>query len=111
MHTQSNEPFLVECVLSLQPKATHLLKVMKGRAWVTLVGECDQYNPDIFLQEGEEVRVQAGQHVVMEAWARHAGDGLWVQWQIAYDAPIDLFKVQGTACPPTPPKLLPVKAI
>lgn len=110
MNAQSIAPLQVIKALSFKPSTCHVLKVVQGRAWVTLEGECGQDNPDIFLQDGEEIWVAAGQHLVLEAWSRHPGEPLWVQWQIAYDGSVDLSKDQGIACPPATPKPLPAKA-
>jgi hypothetical protein len=109
MNTASSEPLLVDKVLSLRPTSRHLLTVVRGCAWATLVGKLGQDNPDIFLHAGESLVVEAGQHVVLESWTRRVKDELWVAWQIAYDASIDLSKAQGNACLPLAPKLLPAK--
>ena len=105
------EDMQVNQTMSLWPDTDHVLKVVQGRAWVTLVGKLEQVNPDIFLHEGDALWVEAGQHLVLEPWTRHAQDLLRVQWQIAYDALVVSSIDQGIACPPTPPKRLPAKAI
>lgn len=110
MNNQQNQTFEVTRAMSFRPQTNHVLTLVKGRAWVTLVGEMEKDNPDLFLEEGEHLCVQAGQHLVVESWARHALDPLEVQWQIAYDALVVSTSDQGIACPP-PPRLLPVKAI
>jgi hypothetical protein len=76
------------CNLSLISRATsfrsdkpHALEVTHGRAWVTLVGELDKANPDIFLTEGQVLEVAGLQHVVVEPWPRFLGDELSVQWE------------------------------
>lgn len=111
MNAHSIEDLQVNQAMSLWPDTNHVLKVLQGRAWVSLVGKMDQNNPDIFLHEGEALWVEAGQHLVIEPWARHPLDLLRVQWQIAYDALLVPSLDQGIACPPIPPKLLPAKAI
>jgi mannose-6-phosphate isomerase-like protein (cupin superfamily) len=103
------ESFEVTRAMSFKPQTDHLLTVLQGRAWVTLRGEMAQDNPDHILEEGATLCVPAGQHVVIESWARHALDPLEVQWQIAYDALVVSTPDQGIACPP-PPRLLPAKA-
>jgi hypothetical protein len=95
--------------MSFKPQADHVLTVLQGRAWATLLGEVGQDNPDFFLEEGENLWVRAGQHLVIESWRRHAVDPLEVQWQIAYDALPVSTPDQGIACPP--PKRLPARAI
>jgi hypothetical protein len=47
---------------------------------VTVVGQLDQANPDIFLTDGQAIQVAADQHVVVEPWPRFSGDELSVQW-------------------------------
>ncbi len=101
--------FSVQSAVSLRPAVTHVLRVVNGRAWVTLVGQMEQDNPDLFLNKGDVLHIQAGQHVVVESWAREPGEPLLVQWQIAYDDSVEPSHDQGIACPPAP-KLLPVKA-
>jgi len=103
------QPLLVSSLVSLRPSTPHVLRVVHGRAWVTLVGLMDQDNPDVFLAEGDVLQVPAGQHLVLESWPRHAGEQLLVDWQIAYDDLVDPSNDQGIACPPAP-KLLPAKA-
>ncbi len=111
MNTHHIEQLQINKVMSLRPDTNHVLKVVQGRAWVTLSGKLEQDNPDIFLLEGETLWVAAGQHLVLEPWPRDPQDLLWVQWQIAYDALVVPSLDQGIACPPIPPKRLPAKAI
>jgi hypothetical protein len=109
MSAESPQPFLVKKAMSLWPQSRHVLKVVQGCAWVTLVGKPGQENPDIFLYAGEDLSVEAGQHLVLESWTGRVQDALWVEWQIAYDAFVDSSKEQGIACPQLSPNLSPVK--
>jgi len=55
---------------SLRPRVPMSLRVMSGRAWVTLDdgpnGERDQAAGDLFLHAGQTLWVAAGQHAVLE---------------------------------------------
>ena len=72
--------FDIQRIWSATPHSTHLLKVISGRAWITMTGEMGQVNPDHVLQAGDCVQVLADQQVVVESWPRHAGDALTVRW-------------------------------
>jgi hypothetical protein len=80
METLHRNLSLITSAMSFQAETTHTLEVAHGRAWVTVVGQLDQANPDIFLSEGQAIQVAAAQHVVVEPWARYPGDELSVQW-------------------------------
>lgn len=55
---------------SLRPRIPMALRVMSGRAWVTLDdgpnGASDQAAGDLFLHAGQTLWVAAGQHAVVE---------------------------------------------
>jgi hypothetical protein len=80
METLHRNLLLIDSATSFQAQTAHVLEVAHGRAWVTLVGQLDQANPDIFLTEGQAIQVAADQHVVVEPWPRFRGDELSVQW-------------------------------
>jgi hypothetical protein len=80
METLHRNLSLVTSATSFQAQTAHMLEVAHGRAWVTLVGQLDQANPDIFLTDGQAIQVVADQHVVVEPWPRSPGDELSVQW-------------------------------
>ncbi len=80
METLHRNLSLVTSATSFQAQTAHTLEVAHGRAWVTLVGQLDQANPDIFLTDGQAIQVVADQHVVVEPWPRFHGDELSVQW-------------------------------
>jgi len=85
METLHRSLSLVTSATSFQAQTAHMLEVAHGRAWVTLVGQLDQANPDIFLTEGQAIQVAADQHVVVESWPRFTGDELSVQWVALQD--------------------------
>jgi len=80
METLHRNLSLVTSATSFQAQTVHTLKIAHGRARVTVVGQLDQANPDIFLTEGQAIQVAADQHVVVEPWPRFPGDELSVQW-------------------------------
>ena len=80
METLHRNLSLVTSATSFQAQTAHTLKIAHGRAWVTLVGQLDQANPDLFLTDGQAIQVAADQHVVVETWPRFPGDELSVQW-------------------------------
>ena len=80
METLHRNLSLVISATSFQAQTAHTLKIAHGRAWVTVVGQLDQANPDIFLTEGQAINFTADQHVVVEPWPRFHGDELSVQW-------------------------------
>jgi hypothetical protein len=80
METLHRNLSLVTSATSFQAQSAHTLEVAYGRAWVTVVGQLDQANPDIFLTDGQAIQVAADQHVVVEPWPRFPGDELSVQW-------------------------------
>ncbi len=73
--------FVVSQLWACHPLCAHRLQVVSGRAWVTLRGEMDKVNPDHVLLCGDVLQVVGGQHLVVEAWARHPGDVLRLSWQ------------------------------
>ena len=80
METLHRNFSLITSAKSFQAETSHTLEVAHGRAWVTVVGQLDQANPDIFLTQGQAIQVAAQQHVVVEPWPRYPGDELSVQW-------------------------------
>ena len=80
METLHRNLLLIDSATSFQAQTAHVLEVAHGRAWVTLVGQLEQANPDIFLTQGQSLQVVASQHVVVETWPRFPGDELSVQW-------------------------------
>jgi hypothetical protein len=86
MNTHIETAFILHSLWSVRPQSTHNIKVLSGRAWVTLVGDLDADNPDHVLLAGDTLCVPTGQHLVVEAWPRHANDTLMVAWQaLAHD--------------------------
>ena len=79
METLHRNFSLITSAKSFQAETSHTLEVAHGRAWVTVVGQLDQANPDIFLTQGQAIQVAAQQHVVVEPWPRYPGDELSVQ--------------------------------
>jgi hypothetical protein len=90
MNPMNQARFAVDKLWSACPTAEYRLNIHTGRAWVTLNGTMDKPNPDFVLFMGDDMRVQAGQHVVVEAWPQHPGEILTVSWQIcgAASAPV-----------------------
>ena len=80
METLHRNFSLITSAKSFQAETSQTLEVAHGRAWVTVVGQLDQANPDIFLTQGQAIQVAAQQHVVVEPWPRFPGDELSVQW-------------------------------
>jgi hypothetical protein len=80
METLHRNLLLINSAASFQAQSPHTLEIAHGRAWVTVVGHLDQANPDIFLTQGQALKVAASQHVVVEPWPRYPGDELSVQW-------------------------------
>ena len=80
METLHHNLLLITYAASFRSDQPHTLEVAHGRAWVTLVGQLDQGNPDIFLTQGQSLRIEPAQHVVLEPWPRYAGDELSVLW-------------------------------
>ena len=72
------------CAMSLRPKDTAVLRIRRGRVWVTL-GEPGVMSPDgagdCFLQDGDVLLVPAGARLVMEPLApRGASDPVCFDW-------------------------------
>ncbi|RYF28054.1 MAG: DUF2917 domain-containing protein [Comamonadaceae bacterium] len=67
---------------SLRPRIPMSLRVMSGRAWVTLDdgpnGASDQAAGDLFLHAGQTLWVAAGQHAVVEPLG---GETLQFRWR------------------------------
>ncbi|MBS0506509.1 MAG: DUF2917 domain-containing protein [Proteobacteria bacterium] len=66
---------------SLRPTAAMQLRVVCGRAWVTLGGGMHGWREeggDLTLQPGQSLRVAAGQHAVVEPLGR---EPLRYQWR------------------------------
>jgi hypothetical protein len=80
METLHRNLLLITQAVSFRSDKPHTLEVAHGRAWVTLVGQLDKANPDIFLTDGQTLQVDFSQHVVLEPWPRFPGDELSVQW-------------------------------
>lgn len=75
------------CAMSLRPKDTAVLRVRRGRVWITL-GEPGVMSPDgagdVFLQDGDLLVVPAGARLVMEPLApRGASDPVCFDWSDA----------------------------
>jgi len=66
--------------LSLRPRQRGVLEVAQGRVWLTAGGSADHV-----LLAGERWAVDAGQHVVLEAWspADAAADPVAFRWDVA----------------------------
>jgi len=72
------------CAMSLRPRDTAVLRIRRGRVWVTL-GEPGVLSPegagDRFLQDGDVLVVPAGSRLVMEPLAPHgASDPVCFDW-------------------------------
>ena len=80
METLNRNWLLITQALSFRSDKPYTLEVAHGRAWVTMVGQLDKANPDIFLTDGQTLQVKFSQHVVVEPWPRYPGDELRVQW-------------------------------
>ena len=68
--------------LSVYATQTARLQVVSGRVWVTVDGPhaCAK-EADWILSVGQSVVVHPLQRLVVEAWARCAGDEAWLCWQ------------------------------
>jgi hypothetical protein len=68
--------------LSVYATQTARLRVVGGRVWVTVDGPhaCAK-EADWILLPGQCVVVHLRQRLVVEAWARFAGDEAWLCWQ------------------------------
>ena len=66
--------------LSLHPRQRGVLEVAQGRVWLTASGSADYV-----LLAGERWVVEAGQHVVLEAWspAGAASEPVAFRWDVA----------------------------
>lgn len=73
--------------LSLRPRVHGVLEVARGRAWVTLGGPGStgpHPGADHVLQDGEQLAVAPGQHIVLEAWSRAGrADAVAFRWDVA----------------------------
>ncbi|MDH4449428.1 MAG: DUF2917 domain-containing protein [Rhodoferax sp.] len=68
--------------VTLKPRAAGMLRVTRGRAWVTL--DVSRHSPlsetgDHFVTLGHDLPLRAGQRVVVEAWAYRGQDGIEFQ--------------------------------
>jgi hypothetical protein len=97
----------VDPILSWRLNMKYMLTITAGRAWITQIGRFNDVNPDFFLEENDSILIPAGQHVVVEAWPRYAGDVLKLKRLIAYDAPVVQRSHQRSTC--LTPNLSPVK--
>ena len=86
MNPMNQDSFVVAKLWSARPTGEYTLQVRSGRAWLTLNGTMDTHNPDFVLFTGDGMTVQAGQHVVVEAWPQHPGDILTISWQLCRPA-------------------------
>ncbi len=80
--------------LSLRPRQNSVLEIAQGRAWVTVGDGARWWNwpwsarsavTDVVLHAGERIAIDAGRHVVVEAWSMadgglHAADALAFRW-------------------------------
>ena len=67
--------------ITLEPRDPGVLKVAHGRLWLTLEGPHHgrlNESGDHILAVGEELRLQPGQRVVLEAW--NAGNAAYFSW-------------------------------
>lgn len=69
--------------VTIKPRTAGVLRVVSGRAWATL--EVSRHTPltetgDHFVALGHDLRLRAGQHVVVEAWAYKGQDGIQLEW-------------------------------
>ncbi len=69
--------------VTLKPRTAGVLRVVNGRAWATL--EVSRFSPlseagDHFLAMGHDLRLRAGQRVVVEAWAFKGQAGIQLEW-------------------------------
>lgn len=81
---------------SLQPRIPMSLRVMSGRAWVTLDdgpgGERGEAAGDLFLHAGQTLWVAAGQHAVVEPLG---SEMLQFRWRASSAVVSDGQRVQG----------------
>lgn len=61
--------------ITLRAREAHVLRVRQGRLWVTLDATARWGSEDQVIGPGEELRVPAGQRLVMEPW-----DGCGATW-------------------------------
>jgi Protein of unknown function (DUF2917) len=62
--------------ISLQPKASAVLRITQGAAWVTLPSQPG----DHFLRAGDSLRTCAFDRVVMETWQVPVTESLYFDW-------------------------------
>lgn len=70
-------------VVTMTPRTAGVLQVVSGRAWATF--DVSRHMPvpeagDHFVALGHDLRLRAGQRVVVEAWPYHGQDGIRLQW-------------------------------
>jgi Protein of unknown function (DUF2917) len=69
--------------VTLKPREDGVLRIAHCGLWVTLEGPhsgpADHWG-DHFLSAGQELTVQAGQHVVFESWGNHAEAPAYFTW-------------------------------
>jgi hypothetical protein len=60
------------CAMTLQPRETGVLHIASGRVWVTCDGPHEGALNDLgdhILNAGDQMRLRAGKHWVIEAWS------------------------------------------
>ena len=69
--------------ISLRPRQAGMLRITQGRVWATLDGPqqgAGNESGDRFLQSGQRLRVDAGQHLVLEPWPEPAEAAVYFEW-------------------------------
>ena len=97
---------------SLRPRAPMVLRVAEGQAWVTLsqgphhqadgaVGAAA--SGDLFLHAGQVLRVEAGQHVVVEPVGDRKLQYRWSAAPVRNDRPAPWWRRAAVGAPTTAP--------
>ncbi len=63
--------------VSLRASSASVLRVRRGRVWVTRDATARWGSEDVVLAPGESLEVAAGQRIVMEPWDSHGASYCW----------------------------------
>lgn len=69
--------------ISLRPRQAGVLRIAQGRVWATLDGPqqgAGNESGDHFLQRGQRLLVDAGQHLVFEPWSEPGEAPVCFEW-------------------------------
>lgn len=70
--------------MSLTPKMPGELRIAHGSVWVTFAnaaGDVSARAGDHFLAAGDLLRLQPGQHLVMESYEKNASESVYFSWE------------------------------